>query len=160
MSFAATFSFARPKAAPYRAADGRTTVAAVDQPRFDHQSDGSAIGLLVEAGSEMGQHDAIRLRAGTIALDAGEKATVLHEIAAADGSIARRAHYTLAAASTVDACLAQIGRHRLIAVVAGFLPIRSRVVAYRGRRWTPPAIVVLADGTPISLRSGLQLLAG
>ncbi|MCP3735974.1 hypothetical protein M9979_13960 [Sphingomonas sp. RP10(2022)] len=159
MSFATTFTFARPNAAPYRAADGRMAIAAIDAPRLDHRPDGSPIGLLVEAGSEMGQHDAIRLRDGMISLDGGEKATVLHEVAGADGAIVRRAHYTRAAQATVNACLAQLGRHRLIAVVPGFLPIRSSTVAYRGRRWTPPAIVTLADGTPISLRVGLQLLA-
>ncbi|MBI0530083.1 hypothetical protein [Sphingomonas sp. TX0522] len=160
MSFADTFTFARPNAAPYRAANGRLATAAAGVARFDHLSDGTPMGLIVEAGAEMGQHDAVRLAAGVVPVPIGKPATVLHEIATADGDVSRRAHYTLTSVATVNACLAQIGLHRIVAVVAGFLPIRSGTVAYRRRRWTPPAIVVLADGTPVALRDGLQLLAG
>lgn len=160
MSFAGTFAFARPNAAGYRAANGRLATAAPNVPRFDHLSDGTPVGLIVEAGAEMGQHDAVRLAAGVVPVAIGMPATVLHEIATGDGEVIRRAHYTLASACTVNACLAQIGRHRIVAVVPGFLPIRSGTVAYRRRRWSPPAVVVLADGTPIALRDGLQLVAG
>lgn len=160
MTFAGTFTFARPNAAPYRAADGRTLVAAPGVPRFDHLSDGTALGLVVEAGSDMGQQDAVAVRPGAMAIVRGVKATVLHERMDVGGAIVRRAHYTLDATVTANACLAQLGRHRLLAVVEGFLPIRGAVVAYRGRRWSPPAVIVMADGTPISLRAGVQLLAG
>lgn len=155
MSFAGQFIFGRPTAAPYRKSDGTLAVAAPDAARFDHDAGGVALGLLVEAGTEMGQHDRITLRA-PIAIEGA--ATVFHEIADATG-IQRRAHYTLDATATVNACLAQLGHHRAIGAVAGFVPIRSGIVAYQGKRWSPPTVVTLADGRAVTLANGLRLLA-
>jgi len=155
VSFAALFAFQRPSVAPYRKSDGTLSVAPADVPRFDHDAGGSPLGLLVEAGAEMGQHDSIALRA-PVPIEGA--ATVFHEVANADG-IQRRAHYTLNATATVNACLAQVCHHRAIGAVAGFVAIRSGVVAYQGKRWTPPAIVTLADGKAITLANGFRLLA-
>ncbi len=156
MKFADLFAFARPNAAPYRRADGSLVTAAIDAPRFDHDPGGVSLGLLVEAGAEMGQHDRVTLRA-PVAIEGAT--TVFHETINAAGAIVRRAHYTLNASATINACLAQVARHRAIGAVAGFLPIRAGVVAYKGKRWTPPAIITLADGRPIELAAGLRLLA-
>lgn len=155
MSFATAFAFSRPTSALYRRPDGSLTVAAPNGPRFDHDAGGVPLGLLVEAGAEMGQHDRVTLRA-PVAIDGA--ATVFHEIVDATG-LQRRAHYTLNVSGTVNACLAQIGHHRAIGAVAGFVPIRSGIVAYLGKRWSPPAIVTLANGQAVALANGLRLLA-
>ena len=156
MSFATFFVFRRPRAAPYRRGDGTLTIAAVDVPRFDHERGGGARGLLVEAGSEMGQHDQVTLRA-PIAIEG--PGTIFHEIEDSAGAVQRRAHYSLNTTATVAACLAQLGHHRTIGAVPGFVPIRSGAVAYKNKRWSPPTIVTLADGRAIALADGLLLLA-
>lgn len=157
MSFANVFRFGRPTVSNYRGPGGGRVQADVDVPRFDHDAGGAPIGLLVDLGSEMGQHDAVALAEAVV--PAGP-ATVLHETAGDDSVIVRRAHYTLDANITIDACLRQAGHHRSVGAVAGFVKIRDGVVPYRGKRWAPPAVIVLADGRAIGIDAATALLTG
>lgn len=149
--FADRFDFRRSRAATYRNANGAPALAAVDQPRFDHDATGQPIGLIVDAGPELGQQDRVMLRAA-IAIDGA--ATVLHAITRADGSIERHAYYTRDATATVQALLGVAARHRAIGAVAGFLPRTGTVVRYRGRDWSAPGVIVTPAGAPIGTTTG------
>jgi hypothetical protein len=157
MSFLETFVFSRPAAAPYRGPGGGRVIAPANTPRFDHDASGAALGVLVEPGAEPGQADRVRLAGPAMAAGA---ATVFHARRSADGVILRRAHYTLDASATIDACLTQVGHHCSIGAVAGFVAIRRGIIAYRGQRWAPPAVVTLPDGTTIGVDQARALLAG
>lgn len=157
MRFAATFVFSRPTVAPYRRRDGGPAQAGVDAPCFDHDAGGQARGLLVEPREAFGQHDAVRLRAPV--MPAGP-ATVFHARTGTGGSIERRAHYSVDATRTIDALLLQVGPHRLVGAVAGFVPVRRGAVHYRNAVWATSGVVALPDGTVIGLAAALALLAG
>ena len=85
---------------------------------------------------------------------------MLHAIRRLDGQLVRRAHYTMLASATIDACLREAGWHRMIGAVPGFVAIRGGSVIYRNQRWSPPGVVVLADGRAIGVAEALPLLGG
>ncbi|RYY25230.1 MAG: hypothetical protein EOP62_14305 [Sphingomonadales bacterium] len=138
MTFATLFDFKRPHVADYRNANGAIVTAAIDAPRFDHDLAGSPIGLVVEPGPDLGQHDRVSL-AAAIAIDG--PATVFQAITLPDGSTLRRAVYTRDVTATVNALLRVAGRHQAIGAVGGFIAIRNGAVRYRGKSWTPPAVI-------------------
>lgn len=151
-------TFTRPIAAAYRNGDGALTVAPVDLARFDHDSAGRPLGLLIEPGPGAGLADRAALAAAVL----GPKtpATVLHAVTTAAGATLQLAHYGLDATALVNACLRAGGWHRAIGVVAGYLPIgRDGLVRYRATRWQPAAVLGAA---PALLRDGAgrPLLAG
>jgi hypothetical protein len=130
--FAETFTFARPNAAQHRNAAGAVVTAAINAPRFDHEADGTAKGLLIEPGSDMGQHDALETVAGWDASVA--KAMVLHEYDVG-GEIVRSAFYTNNPKAMADACLKIVGHHRELIVLDGWKRNRGGYVRFDGRNW-------------------------
>lgn len=131
--FAETFTFARPNAAAHRNAAGVVVSAAVNVARFDHEPDGTAKGLLIEGGADMGQQDVLVTAAGW---EVGvEKAMVLHEYEA-DGEIKRAAFYTNQAKALADNCLASVAHHREIIVLDGWKRNRGGYVRFDGRNWS------------------------
>lgn len=130
--FDAWFDFARPNAAPYRNGTGAAVVAPPGTPRFDHDANGTPIGLLVEPGEQFGQADRARLQPDAIG---ATEATVLHEWRGTDGSIERRAWYTRDPQATIDACLVQAVHHLRIGAVPGYRPNLGGFVRFRGDDW-------------------------
>lgn len=147
-SFADTFVFSRNRTAQYRDKAGALTTAAVDAPRFDHDVDGTPKGLLVEAGPENGQHDAIKSVAGW---DAGvDKAMVLHEYQFPDGTIRRAAFYTRNVKATVDACLNCAVHHREIIAFDGWKRNRGGFVRFNGHNWFLGEAIAVRSGPLVS----------
>lgn len=118
LSFAQTFTFARSVEAPYRDAGGAIVTAAIDEPRFDHDAQGNRLGLLIEAGAAIGEHDAVQVRPGD--WEMGSQATVMIEWAEA-GVVRRRALYSTDVRQTVNACLRICGHLRSLIAVPGYL---------------------------------------
>lgn len=154
MAFADEFVFARAIAAPVANAIGVISEAGVNVPRFGY-FDGLAIGLIVEAGAALGQNDSARLAAGVMAaagVGAGVKATVLHAWRQ-EGSAALicDAHYTANAEAMIDGCLARVGWHAQIQVVAGYLHNWGGWVWAFGAQWNLAGVIgtgsaLIADG--------------
>ena len=153
--FDAWFDFTRPNVALYRDATGVAVAAAVDQPRFDHDSQGVPAGLLVEPGDQLGQADRARLQPGAIG---ATKATVLHERRLADGTVERRAWYTVDPQATMDACLSQAANHLRIGVVPGYRPNLGGHVRFRGRDWKLTDLVGTGTGEAIGDDEGRALI--
>lgn len=157
MSFAGAFDFTRSVAAAYRDGNGSRQTAAIDTPRFDHERDGTPLGLLVEAGPQPGQRDRVALAA---AVAISGPATVLHALRGADGVVVRRAYYTLGATATINACLKQAGHHVAIGAVPGYLPGRDGAVFYRRHSWAMPAVITTSAGVGVGTGDARPLLAG
>lgn len=132
LPFANSFTFKRPNAAPYLHAFGTFQSADADEARFDHDANGQRLGLLVEAGPSNGAHDDVQIRSGDWEV-AGD-ATVLFEYQDA-GGISMRAIYTQNVRQTVNVCLQNMGHHRTIGAVAGYLPNLGGYVKYANRNW-------------------------
>jgi hypothetical protein len=137
LPFANTFSFARPIAAPYRNAAGAIVNAAEGEPRFDHDADGNRLGMLVTAGPDYGQHDAVAALPGD--WDSARRATVLWAWAE-NGELKRRGLYTTNVRATINACLNVQAHHVFIGAVAAFLPnlgnaTRRGYVRYRNAEY-------------------------
>lgn len=155
--FGETFTFSRPIAAPYRDANGNLQSAPMDSPRFDHEPDGTAKGLLVESGAEIGQHDALKTVAGW---DVVKKGMVLHEYEH-DGVVRRVAFYTENVKAMTDACLRWTVHHREIIALDGWKRNRGGYVRFDGRNWPlggalavqpgplPSAVLAAEAGKPL-----------
>lgn len=131
--FNLAFAFSRPVGAVVRDETGALGVAAVDQPRFDHDLDGNRLGLLIGPGRTFGQADRCAVIAGDWEIKG--PATVLHEYAGDDDVVIRRAYYTAAVRAMVNSALGIAGHHRVIGAVAGYLKNRGGVVRFRERDW-------------------------
>lgn len=161
-AFADTFTFTRPVAAPVRNADGAQIEAAIDAPRFDHADDGARLGLLVEAGAELGQGDRVRFDGDQLDELAGERATVLHARRLADGSIERRAWFTRDAVATLDAVLSQEAHHISVAALPGYLPAKISagvaIARYRRLDWQLVGGIAVAPGIALGDADGRALI--
>jgi len=139
---------------------GEEVTAAPDEPRFDHDEAGTARGLLVSAGADLGGGDRVSLDSLMLpaelvsgAVPGSRDATVFHAFARAGAepwAIERRAWYTRDAAALVDSLLLQAGHHLALGVISGFRADAGGAdaagfVRYRGQEWAL-AGVVLANG--------------
>lgn len=156
MSFATIFTFTRAFEAPYRDTNGTGQTAAIDQPRFDHDLDGTPIGLKIAAGYAPGTAERVSL-ANAIAIDGA--ATVFHALRRSDGTIARRALYTLDVNAAINACLRTVGHQVTIGAVAGFVPGRDGIVRYARRDWAMPALIATSTGALLAAGGTALLLA-
>lgn len=161
LPFGSTFTFRRARQAPVRNRSGQLVAAAVDEPRLDHDEGGNRLGLLVETGETLGQADRCAVVVGD--WEVGGPATVLHEYAAPDGTIVRRAYYTTSPRLAMNALLRTQGHHRIIGAVPTFLRLEDGAVRYRERIWPLAGLLgiegdgpTLSDGTEL----GRLLLAG
>jgi len=161
--FDIAFAFTRPTAAAYRNAAGAIVLAGADAPRFDHLVDGTARGLLVEPGLQLGQADRVRLDPLMLPEDilAG-RVTILHALDQGAGLV-RRAWYSENAKATIDACLSIAGHHQAIGVIAGF---RARqggrfepgFVRYRRISWSLTRILAANAGAALADDDGHPLI--
>lgn len=145
------FDFVRLSSAPYRDATGAEATAAPGEPRFDHDAEGNALGLLVGAGETLGSGDRATLQAGVLDDATGEEVTVLHAYQGDDG-IERRAWYGKNARALVNGLVGSEARHVSIGVVPGYLENKGGYVRQRGESWYlanaigVDASTALADG--------------
>lgn len=149
------FDFARPVPAAYRDAGGVLVTAAVDVPRFDHDADGKAIGLLVEPGAALGQADRVRLQADSIG---PVLATIFHARRLSDGSIERRAWYSRDPQATINACLAGAGHHLSIGAIAGYRANLGGFCRYRDVDWQLTDLIAADAGRAIGDGAGRALI--
>lgn len=146
--FDLAFTFSRSEAAIYRNAAGIEQTAPINAARWDHAADGTPLGLLIGAGSDLGHND--RIAIDPLILPAtladfttvgASDATVLHHFDDGTGAM-RRAWYTRNARATIDALLAQQGHHLSIGVIPGLRAPENGYVRYRGEAWVPPPLLV------------------
>lgn len=156
--FAATFDFARARAAAYRNAEGALVQAAIDAPRFDHSPSGAPRGLLIEGRPQVSAADRLTVSTG----DWSEKrGTVLHEYENAAGEVVRRAWYALHdPVSAVNACLNAKGRHRRIAFCPVFIPNRGGWIRWNNLRWDLGGLVEAEPGGVVAATETFILLEG
>lgn len=143
------FTFSRSEAAAYVDAAGGAQTAAIDVPRFDHDDVGTARGLLMTAGSDIGTQDRIALDPLMLPeamvsgpLPSDREATVFHTfvpLGADPWVIERRAWYSRNAQATIDGLLAQSGHHLGIGVITGFRANLGGYCRLRGQVWTLPS---------------------
>ncbi|RHW17191.1 hypothetical protein D1610_11620 [Sphingomonas gilva] len=150
------FTFARPIAAQHRNASGIRVTAPAGSPRFDHDESGVPLGLLVELGPALGQGDRVRLAAP---VTQPGPMTVLHAVLRG-GAVDRRAIYTRDASATIDRCLAQTGRHQVIAALPGFVQPREGRVRAKGEWWRLASVLVDGAGAAIGVGGGRALIEG
>ena len=154
LPFANTFSFSRPITAAYRNASGTVVNAPINEPRFDHDGEGSRLGLLVEASPTYDWSDQCVAIGGD--WEGSGRATVLWRWLEA-GEFKRRALYTLNVRGTIDSCLNTQAHHLFIGAVPVFLPnlgnarrtgyVRYRNVEYPlGNAIGPSAGVAIGNG--------------
>ncbi len=153
--FDAWFDFTRPVAALYRTADGVLALAPINEPRFDHGAGGGPIGLIVEPGAELGQADRTRLQVDAIG---ATRATVLHARREDDGTIVRRAWYSIDPQATIDACLGQAGHHLSVGAVPGYRPNLGGYVRFRGADWQLTGLIATGDGAVLGDDDGRALI--
>lgn len=157
--FAAWFDFARPTTAPYLDAAGAIVIAPVNTPRFDHDGEGVAIGLLVEPGADLGQADRARLQVDAIGATI---ATVLHAFLDGEGLVCRRAWYSRDPQATIDACLGQAAHHLSIGAVPGYRPRLGApgagFVRYRGVDWQLTELLGTGDGDALGDGDGRAMI--
>lgn len=168
-NFGAVFSFTRSETAPYRNSLGALVQAGVNKPRFDHDTDGANIGLLLSAGTDLGGRDRARIRASILpdnlfdTITPGARdVTILHRYAApvaddADRVEVRHAWYSRNVKSAIDALLMQAGHHLEIGVLRGFRPNYSGMVRFRGHTWAL-AGVLMAGSAPLDDGAGRPLI--
>lgn len=132
--FSAWFDFTRFSSAQYRDASGNIVVAEPGAPRFDHDSGGNPLGLLIGAGEALGAGDHASLKTGVLEDAAGDEVTLLHAYQGANG-IERRAWYGKDARALVNGVILSAAQHVSIGVVPGFLPNKGGYVRQRGQSW-------------------------
>ena len=161
--FDIAFAFTRPNAAAYRNAAGAIVLAAADAPRFDHLGDGTARGLLVQPGEQLGQADRVRLDPLMLPEDliAG-RVTVLHALDMGAG-VVRRAWYSEDAKATIDACLSIAGHHVSIGLLAGYRVRRggrfeAGFVRYRKHSWSLTRAVAAGQVSALADENGRPLI--
>jgi hypothetical protein len=150
--FGVAFDFSRSEAAAYLDGEGEEQTAPIDAPRFDHDGDGAARGLLITPGSDLGTQDRIALDPLMLpeALVDGPRlsdleATVFHAfvpLGADPWVIERRAWYTRDARATIDGLLSQAGHHLDIGVISGFRANLGGFVRLRGHVWTLAGVLL------------------
>lgn len=155
--FDLAFAFGRSEAAAYRDAAGALATAAIDTPRFDHDTARAPRGLLVSAGVELGGGDRVEIEPEILpatlfdfTTPTASDATVFHWFAPAvaddaDWLPVRRAWYTRNAKACVDALAAQVGHHLALGVVSGFRSNVLGAVQYRGYAWTVAGVLLAGD---------------
>ena len=171
--FGIAFAYSRSEPAPYRDDAGVVRMAPADAPRFDHDENGRALGLLIGAGGDIGGRDRISLEPEMLPLTIlpspimpKPPVTVLHCFDSGNGE-ERRAWYSRDPAGTVNALMRQVGHHKSIGIVPGFLPNRLQpfgelpalrgYVRYRDQFWVLPGIFA-SDGKAITDGEGRPLL--
>lgn len=152
------FDFTRPTQMPYRDADGALQTADIDVARFDHEEDGTPLGLLVERGAALGLSDRAVMQDGALEEYAGTDCTVLHAQILDDGSVERRAWYSRAPATTITAMLGTVGHHASIGVIPGFRENKGGHVRYRGFSWYLMGFIEVGDGSVLSDDSDRPLI--
>lgn len=128
------FDFVRLTSAYYRDASGADAIAAPGEPRFDHDDQGNALGLLIGTGDALGTGDRVSLKPEALAETIGQEVTVLHAYQGDDG-IERRAWYGKNARALVNGIARTAARHVLIGVVPGYLENKGGYVRQRGESW-------------------------
>jgi hypothetical protein len=162
--FDVAFSFSRPIAADFVSAAGTIQNAAVDAPRFDHDTNGDPLGLLIEGGPVLGQADRVKIDPLMLAEDiVGQEVTVFHARTMPDGTVERRAWYSRDAIATINGLLAGVGRHHSIGLIAGFRenkggPEETGYVRYRGQSWQLAELLAVGDGKLLSDEAGRPLI--
>jgi hypothetical protein len=147
-AFNQAFDFSRLRSAPYRSSTGQMLIAAIDQPRLDHDLDGTPLGLKVEGNPDTVDVDLCRLVAGQLALG---RATVLHEFINHLGQGFLKAYYTQAASVLINGLLSYRGWHRRLAVVADWLPeSESGRINWRGDIWMLPGVLSASPNTALA----------
>lgn len=153
------FDFARPTAAPYRNRFGQTVNAVVNIARFDHDSDNTRRGLLIEAGAAAGAHDMVTVKPGDWEISG--KATVMFEYED-DSGIHRRAIYSLNMRETVNACMNIVGHLRKIGAVTGYLANVGGdfegYVRYANADWFLGSAIDAGDGFVMSDADGRVMI--
>lgn len=156
--FADTFVFSRGDRGAYRDADGVDRIARMDVPRFDHDADGAALGLLVEGRPLRWSPDRLSIQDGDWAEPRG---TVLHEFATPDGTVKRRAWYAPTdPAAAVDACLSIAAHHREIAYLPTLLRNRGGYVRWGRRDWSLGGLILAEANVALVQTAALILLEG
>lgn len=156
-AFSDIFSFSRARTAHYRDYAGALKVAAVDQPRLDHDAFGGPLGLLIEGRPDTDKVDTARLKPEVTALDV-PLGTLLHDYTPAGGQRRLVAVFTTTPEATLNARLAIRGHHRRIMFFPEFLARDTGQpgwpVIYAGEVWhagqplQPAPGYLLATGYP------------
>jgi hypothetical protein len=156
-TFADLFAFSRASTAEYRDATGTLQIAAVDAPRFDHSSDGTAMGLLLAGSPEQAEPDRLPLAADLP--DAPALGTVLHDYVTPAGKRRMRAIYSRNPRAMIEGLLALKGHHRRIGFFPTFLP-RTRAegrptspVMFGGEAWEMAGLIMVAPLTALDTGS-------
>lgn len=148
------FTFSRSTAAPYRDSAGTQQLAPVNVPRFDHDAQGTALGLLIGRGGDAGEEDRLAIDPLMLPVDLVEstdpvrrQATVFHRWLPEGATIERfDAWYTRDAAAAIDALGRQVGHHRAFGVTAGFTLARDGEVRLRTRAWRVAGYLLASPG--------------
>lgn len=151
---AIAFTFSRSAAAPYRDSSGAQLSAPANVPRFDHDDQGKALGLLIARGADAGQED--RLALDPLILPAAlvesddartREATVFHRWLP-EGATAERfdAWFTRNAVAAIDALGRQAGHHRAFGVTTGFAVAREGEVRLRAHTWRVAGYLLASPG--------------
>lgn len=163
--FDIAFSFSRSAAAGYVGGNGFPAAAAIDAPRFDHDETGTARGLLITPGADIGEQD--RAKIDPLMLPAAliegpassdRAATVFHAfvpLGADPWVVERRAWYSRNVQATLDRLLSQSGHHIALGVIAGFRSADAGVVRLRGQTWALAGILLdQAGGVAVAIDAG------
>ncbi len=158
LPFVDTFTFTRGRTAPYLNAAGDMVLAPIDQPRFDHSSDGEPRGLLIEGRPEFDQADRLRILDGAWNVAGG---TVLHHWQDDAGVEWRRAVYAPSdPMGTVNGCLNLKGHIREIAYVPTYLPNRGGYVMWRRRAWELGGVLGVQPNVALGVTANIMMLEG
>jgi hypothetical protein len=161
--FDIAFAFTRPNAAAYRNAAGAIVLAGTNAPRFDHLSDGTPRGLLVQPGQQLGQADRVRLDPLMLPEDLlVGRVTILHALDIGAG-IVRRAWYSENAKATIDACMSIAGHHVSIGLIAGYRARQGSkfepgFVRYRRLSWSLTRAIAATQAAALADDDGRPLI--
>lgn len=175
--FGSAFTFGRTEAGAFRNGAGVVQAGTPGVPRFDHDAVGSARGLLIAQGFELGGGDRVSIKPAILPdaifdklTPGADDVTILHRFAAEvgdDGAWAeqRRAWYSRNAAAAIDALLAQAGHHLEIGVIRGFRRNISGAVRYRDQVWQLAGVLMSGsaaltdgEGRPIIIAGARKVL--
>ena len=151
MGFSDVFTFSRSRAGQYLDPNGLQQTAAANQPRFDHLSDGTPRGLLIEGRPEFETADQVAAIGGGWT---GTTSTILHEHETAEGVLMRRAMYSTTPLAAVNGMLRTKGWHRRIAVVPTLLDAVNGLIPYDGVEWTLYGLIKVDAATVIGAAPG------
>lgn len=130
-----------------RDAAGAAIVAPADTPRFDHDEEGTPLGLLLASGVELGGGDRMTIDPLILPADIltsiepfGRNVTVFHHFDGGAGA-ERRAWYSRDPETTINRLLQMSGHHLQIGLARGFRPNEGGYARYRGFRWRLPNLI-------------------